>query len=194
MGSTQAGTIMGTAAYMSPEQASGKPVDRRADIWSFGVVLWEMLTGKRLFEGETISHTLAALLTQNHDLQQVPVKARRLLESCLQKNARQRLQAMGDWRLLVDETPREAVPAAQSRLPWVVAAALALIAVASLVFALWSRPAAAQKTAARFTIQLPSGQEMTTYPAITRDGRSIAYVTQQGADAPQLYLRDLNSF
>jgi eukaryotic-like serine/threonine-protein kinase len=194
MGATQAGTIMGTAAYMSPEQASGKPVDRRADIWSFGVVLWEMLTGKRLFEGETISHILAAVLTQSQDLQQVPVKARRLLESCLQKDAKQRLQAMGDWRLLVDETPRETAPAARSRLPWVVAAGLFLITAASLIFALVSRPAAVQKTAARFTIPLPPGQEITTYPAITRDGRTIAYVTQQGTEDSQLYLRDLNSF
>jgi eukaryotic-like serine/threonine-protein kinase len=194
MGATQAGTIMGTAAYMSPEQASGKPVDRRADIWSFGVVLWEMLTGKRLFEGETISHILAAVLTKEQDLVQVPVKARRLLESCLQKDAKQRLQAMGDWRLLVDETPRETAPAARSRLPWVVAAGLFLITAASLIFALVSRPAAVQKTEARFTIPLPPGQEITTYPAITRDGKTIAYVTQQGTDDTQLYLRDLNSF
>jgi eukaryotic-like serine/threonine-protein kinase len=194
MGATQAGAIMGTAAYMSPEQASGKPVDRRADIWSFGVVLWEMLTGKRLFEGETISHILAAVLTQNQDLRQVPVKARRLLESCLQKDAKQRLQAMGDWRLLVEETPRETAPASRSRLPWIVAAGLALIAAASVAFALWNRPAAVQKTSARLTIPLPPGQEITSYPAITRDGRTVAYVTQQGTDDSQLYLRDLNSF
>src|SRR6202041_2840449 len=68
---TQAGMIMGTAAYMSPEQAAGKPVDKRADIWSFGVVLFEMLTGKSLFEGKTVSHTLAAVLTKEPDLQQV---------------------------------------------------------------------------------------------------------------------------
>jgi serine/threonine protein kinase len=74
MRATQAGMIMGTAAYMSPEQASGKPVDKRADIRSFGVVLWEMLTGRRLFHDETISHTLAAVLTKEPDLQQVPVK------------------------------------------------------------------------------------------------------------------------
>src|ERR1700675_4437226 len=103
MRATQAGMIMGTAAYMSPEQASGKPVDKRADIWSFGVVLWEMLTGKRLFDGETISHTLAAVLTKEQDLQQVPVKARRLLESCLEKDPKQRLQAIGDWRLLLED-------------------------------------------------------------------------------------------
>jgi len=90
---TMAGMILGTAAYMSPEQARGKPVDRRADIWAFGVVLWEMLTGKRLFEGETISHVLAAVLTKEPDYQQVPSKVRRLLQSCLQKDPKQRLQS-----------------------------------------------------------------------------------------------------
>src|ERR1700693_2572221 len=74
MAATQAGMIMGTAAYMSPGQASGKPVDKRADIWSFGVVLWEMLTGKRLFEGETISHILASVLKDEPDFTQVPLK------------------------------------------------------------------------------------------------------------------------
>src|SRR5271167_3087644 len=104
---TRAGMILGTAAYMSPEQARGKAVDKRADIWAFGVVLYEMLTGKRLFEGETISDTLAAVLKTEPDLNQVPAKVRRLLEACLQKDRRQRLQAIGDWRLpLVDVQPQ----------------------------------------------------------------------------------------
>ncbi len=194
MRATEAGMIMGTAAYMSPEQASGKPVDRRADIWSFGVVLWEMLTGKRLFDGETISHTLAAVLTKEPDLQQVPVKVRRLLQSCLQKDAKLRLQAIGDWRLLLaDEQPQVIAPA-RSRLGWVVAAALALVAVASFIYALRHRPAAVEKTEARLTIPLPAGQEITTAPAITPDGRMVAYAAQQGSDEPQLYLRDSNSF
>jgi serine/threonine-protein kinase len=72
MRATQAGMIMGTAAYISPEQAAGKPVDRRADIWSFGVVLWEMLTGQRLFDGETVSHTLADVLRRDIDLAALP--------------------------------------------------------------------------------------------------------------------------
>ena len=101
---TQAGMIMGTAAYMSPEQAAGKLVDKRADIWSFGVVLFEMLTGKRLFEGETISHTLAAVLTKEPDLLQVPVRARRLLQSCLEKNPKRRLRDIGDVGLLLQES------------------------------------------------------------------------------------------
>src|SRR5271169_776610 len=96
---TRAGMILGTAAYMSPEQARGKTVDKRADIWAFGVVLFDMLTGKPLFGGKTVSDTLAAVLTKEPDLQQVPAKVRRLLQSCLQKDPKQRLQAIGDWRL-----------------------------------------------------------------------------------------------
>src|SRR3984885_6083073 len=112
---TRAGTILGTAGYMSPEQARGKVVDKRADIWAFGVVLFEMLTGKRLFEGETVSDTLAAVLTKEPDWEQVPAKVRRLLRACLQKAPEQRLQAIGDWRLLlVDVQPIQ--PAASSRL------------------------------------------------------------------------------
>src|SRR5215470_16474156 len=80
---TQAGMILGTAGYMSPEQARGKAVDKRADIWAFGVVLYEMLTGERLFQGETVSDTLAAVLKEEPDLAQVPVKVRRLLRLCL---------------------------------------------------------------------------------------------------------------
>jgi len=102
---TRAGMILGTAAYMSPEQARGKVVDKRADIWAFGVVLFEMFTGKRLFEGETVSDTLAQVLTKEPDWEQVPVKVRRLLEACLQKDARQRLQAIGDWSFLLMDAP-----------------------------------------------------------------------------------------
>ena len=76
---TQMGMILGTAAYMAPEQASGRPVDKRADIWAFGVVLWEMLAGRQMFEGETISHVLAAVLTREPDLTAVPLRVRHLL-------------------------------------------------------------------------------------------------------------------
>src|SRR5277367_3178711 len=93
---TRAGMILGTAGYMSPEQARGKAVDKRADIWAFGVVLYETITGQRLFEGETVSDILAHVLTREPDWKQVPVTVRKLLESCLQKDPRQRLQAIGD--------------------------------------------------------------------------------------------------
>src|SRR5262249_31964572 len=110
---TQAGMILGTAGYMAPEQARGKPVDKRADIWAFGVVLYETLTGEQLFQGETVSDTLAAVLKQEPDLMRVPAKVRRLLQACLQKDPKQRLQAIGDWRLMLEETAQPA-PTAKS--------------------------------------------------------------------------------
>src|ERR1700678_2164673 len=131
---TRAGMILGTAGYMSPEQARGKAVDRRADIWAFGVVLFEILTGKQLFQGETVSDTLAHVLTKEPDWEQVPAKVRRLLKRCMQKDPKQRLQAIGDWRLLIDAgaesiAPRRARHTAAS-LPWIAAAIFALIAAA----------------------------------------------------------------
>ena len=128
---TRAGVILGTAGYMAPEQARGSRTDRRADIWAFGVVLYEMLTSQRLFAGETISDTLAAVLTKEPDWTRVPVKARRLLRRCLEKDPKRRLQAIGDWQLLLEDV-REDVPGlartAKSRVPWAVAAAFAIIA------------------------------------------------------------------
>src|SRR5205823_5490108 len=107
MAGTNAGVILGTAPYMSPEQAAGKPVDRRADIWSFGVVTWEILTGKRLFEGETVSHTLAAVLTRDPDWSRLPSGTppaiRRLLRRCLQRDLKRRLPAIGVARLEIED-------------------------------------------------------------------------------------------
>src|SRR5437588_1066481 len=100
MRASEAGMIMGTAAYMAPEQARGQNVDRRADIWAFGVVVWEMLTGRRLFEGATVSDTLAAVLKTEPDLDSVPVKVRRLLRVCLVKDPRQRLGSICDVQFL----------------------------------------------------------------------------------------------
>ncbi len=107
IGATQAGVILGTASYMSPEQARGSNnVDKRADIWSFGVVLYEMVTGKRLFRGHTISDTLASVLKEKPDLDRAPLKVRRLLESCLEKDPKKRLRDIADaWRLLEVEHP-----------------------------------------------------------------------------------------
>ena len=100
------GVILGTAAYMSPEQARGRAVDKRTDIWAFGVVLYEMLTRKRAFEGEDVSLTLAAVMKSDPDLKalppDVPSSVRLCLERCLQKDPRQRLRDIGDVRLLLD--------------------------------------------------------------------------------------------
>src|SRR5262245_12553295 len=135
VGATQAGVILGTAAYMAPEQARGKVADKRTDIWAFGVVLFEMLTGRRLFEGEDASETLAAVIKEQPPLELVPMQVRRLLQSCLEKNPTQRLRDIGDaWRLL--DTPQSAHARARPWLPWGVATLFAIVA-AFTVWMLW---------------------------------------------------------
>jgi serine/threonine protein kinase/Tol biopolymer transport system component len=191
---TRSGTILGTAAYMSPEQARGKAVDRRADIWAFGVVLFEMLTGKPLFEGETVSDTLAQVLTKEPNWEQVPAKVRRLLEACLKKDARQRLQAIGDWRLLLMDVQPQATARSRSRLVWVLAtvAAVVTLALAALAFVHF-REKPPVKEMVRFEIPGPANL---TYgnnsPVVSPDGRNIAF-TATGADRKSmLWVRTLN--
>ena len=107
MAATSAGMILGTAAYMSPEQARGKVVDKRADIWAFGVVLYEMVTGRRLFEGEDVTETLALVIKGEPKWDGIPANVQRLLKSCLEKDPKRRLRDIGDaWRLL-EEAPRQ---------------------------------------------------------------------------------------
>jgi len=107
---TAAGVILGTAAYMSPEQAAGTAADRRADIWAFGVVLWEMLTGHKLFDGETVSHVLASVLKDEVELDElsasVPPRLRELVGRCLERSPKQRLQAIGEARIVLAELER----------------------------------------------------------------------------------------
>ena len=138
---TAAGQILGTAAYMAPEQARGKAVDKRADIWAFGVVLYEILTGRRLFEGETISDTLVAVLKVEPDWSRVPAKIQRLLRSCLEKDPKRSLRDIADaWRLTEDT----AAPAVTRVLPWKVAAAALVLICAIALWAPWrgtGRPA-----------------------------------------------------
>src|SRR5437867_3860508 len=122
---TRAGMIMGTAAYMSPEQAQGKPVDKRADIWAFGVLLYEMVTGRGMFQGETVSDTLAAVLTKEPEWERAPAKVQRLLKRCLEKDPQRRLHDISGVELLLEETP-EGTALRHSRVPWAVAAALAV--------------------------------------------------------------------
>src|SRR6202163_3931128 len=126
---TRAGMILGTAAYMSPEQARGQSVDRRSDIWAFGVLLYEMLTGKQLFHGNTVSDILASVLKDEPNLEQVPAKVRPLLRRCLEKEPKKRLQAIGDWELLLSAGDESVAPERTRRaslLPWIVAAVLAI--------------------------------------------------------------------
>ena len=142
MAATRQGVILGTAAYMSPEQAKGKTVDRRADVWAFGAVLYEMLTGKQPFHGEDVMEILAAVVNKEPAFDALPAKTpsviRNLVRRCLEKNIKRRLQHIGEARILIDDAlsgaaPAEAVSAApgknRERLPWAVAAAVAIIAV-----------------------------------------------------------------
>ena len=201
---TQLGTILGTAAYMAPEQARGKPTDKRADIWAFGVVLYEMLTGTRAFPGDDVTDTLAAVVRGEPDWTRLPPGLPPTLvlylKRCLQKDPKQRIPDMATIRLALQgafETAPQTIPNRPARssqpLVWV-SAAIAVVSLGVAAFALWSRPAAVAQTSARLTIALPAGAELTSYPAITSDGRTVAYVAQQGTEDSQLYLRDLNSF
>src|SRR5262249_27108452 len=104
---TQAGVILGTAAYMAPEQARGKAVDKRADIWAFGVVLYEMLTGEQLFQGQDITEILASVLKEEPDFERIPAKARAVLRRCLEKDPRNRLRDIGDAMAWLEVAPVE---------------------------------------------------------------------------------------
>src|SRR6185312_104454 len=144
MHATQAGMILGTAGYMAPEQAKGKSADKRADIWAFGVVLHELLTGQRLFMGETVTDTLAAVVLTQPKLEDVPSQVRRMLKRCLEKDPQKRLRDIGDAMALLEEAPSAVVapvaPAAPpprsllARLAWPAAFGLSLLAAAALAF------------------------------------------------------------
>lgn len=109
--------ILGTAAYMSPEQARGKAVDKPTDIWAFGAVLYEIVTGKRLFRGEDLAETLASVMKERPDLSEVPARVRRLIERCLEKDPKKRLRDIADMELLLDESSGTASPAQAASLP-----------------------------------------------------------------------------
>ncbi|HEY5618823.1 MAG TPA: protein kinase [Vicinamibacterales bacterium] len=190
---TQIGMILGTAAYMAPEQASGKPVDKRADIWAFGVVLWEMLTGRRMFEGETLSHVLAAVLTKEPDLTAVPPRVRPLLARCLEKDAKKRLRDIGDAMGLVQgfETSASGAEAGtpgvtRSRTwPGVGGWAVAAVLAAALAVAAWLRPATsvdAEPPMVRFQIERATDiyNNTATAFAVSPDGLMLAHY---GADS-----------
>jgi eukaryotic-like serine/threonine-protein kinase len=181
---TRVGVILGTAAYMSPEQASGKPVNKRADIWSFGVVLYEMLTGRMLFDGETVSHIMAAVLTKEPDWNRVPVKVRQLLRSCLEKDPKRRLRDIGDAFRLFENPPLQA--AARTRVPWVVAGVLG-VGLAIALGALWTftRPVeTSQQPVVRLDLDLGgavSASNIGTDTILSPDGTRLVFVSQ-GAD------------
>ena len=207
---TEVGIILGTAAYMAPEQAKGRAVDKRADIWAFGCVLHEMLTGQRAFEGESVAETLGLIFAREpHSLlaslpPATPAPLRTLIARCLVKDPRDRLRDIGDARQLIDDAiagRTETTPAAEdaARKPSAprvravrVMAVLALVALAAA--AGWFARPTPPRAALRLSIALPPGEQVTTAPAISPDGRLVAYAAGRTAGSSQLYLRALDDF
>jgi Tol biopolymer transport system component len=206
---TQPGVILGTAAYMSPEQARGEAVDQRTDIWAFGVVLWKMLSGRTLFAGPTVSDTLAAVLKVDPDPRQLPVgtpaKVRHLLQRCLRKDPRDRLRSIADARLVVEEVERgelDEVPAAGAAaaarwsLGWVaaaLAAAVVLGALATVAIGRLATPAPAAPRVVRFEIPPPEKLVQVGAPKISPDGRHVAFAAREESGTVRVWLRSLDS-
>src|SRR6202049_2838760 len=169
IGQTEAGMILGTASYMSPEQAKGKPVDHRADIYAFGLVLYEMLTGQRLHHGETTTEVLASVIKEEPQWDKVPAQVQRLLRRCLEKDPQKRLRHIGDVMALVDDMPVAPVtapaPVRPRRRWWVVSASACALAAAVAAFAVWLLKPAAPKPVTRFAMSLPAGQRLCTLRA-----------------------------
>ncbi|MEP7365055.1 MAG: protein kinase [Acidobacteriota bacterium] len=187
MNASLTGVIMGTAGYMSPEQARGLKVDRRADIWAFGVVLYEMVTGQSLFSGETVADKLAGVLTKELDLHRAPVRFQPLLRQCLQRDPRKRLGWIGDVRFLLEAPPVEST-ARPSRWPLLALAAALLASLAALAFVLARRPASEERPVRRFSLASPNlTSAFAAHVQISPDGKHIAYV-----DSNRLWVRDFD--
>jgi serine/threonine protein kinase len=197
---TIAGTVLGTAAYMSPEQARGKAVDKRADIWAFGCVLYEMVTGARPFDGETVSDVLAHVIGKEPDLGRVPARLRRLIAACLVKDPKHRLRDIGDaWQQLDDRelqssTPKPRPPLA-ARVLWPLATAALLSAFAALAW-MHFRERAPEPRVIRTTLLPPDGTTYDERPlekfALSPDGRWIAFSARSGTGPLQLWVRRLD--
>jgi serine/threonine protein kinase/Tol biopolymer transport system component len=208
---TQQGVILGTAAYMSPEQAKGRTVDKRADIWAFGAVLFEMLTGRQLFTGETVSETLAAVLMREPDFSKLPQnlhpKILEALKRCLEKEARNRYSGISDSRVDIQDALADPsgvlvqpVAAVEPRkklrigLSWVAAALVLGLIIAGV--AVWKLKPPEPKQVIRFEYELPAGQQFNRNPAgavryqfaVSPDGSQFVYSTTEG-----LYLRSMDA-
>jgi Tol biopolymer transport system component len=189
---SRVGMILGTAAYMSPEQARGKNVDKRADIWAFGVVVYEMVTGRKLFDGEDVSEILAKVIQSEPRWDGVPVQVQRLLKKCLEKDPKRRLRDIGDaWELLDSTTlaaPRHSIA------PWLVAGVVTL-ALAALAFVHFrEQPPTPELT--RFQIPLPANLtflESFGPEEISPDGRKLAFGAVDAAGVPRLWVRSFDS-
>ena len=211
--STQLGMILGTAAYMAPEQAKGRAVDRRADVWAFGVVLFEMLTGRRVFNGEDVSEVLASVLKTDPDWTSLPADlpapVRRLLQRCLEKDPKKRLRDVSEGVIQMDDALAGGLSSGlitaetTARRPWwsrplVVAAATAVVAAAAVYVAgKATAPAAAPSESVRFSFNPSPALNVTPMYrdfAISPDGRLIVFSAIAAQTPPMLYVRRLDEF
>jgi serine/threonine protein kinase len=200
---TNAGVILGTAAYMAPEQAKGKTVDRRADIWAFGVVLYEMLTGRMLFSRETVSETMAAVIVEEPDWTalpaNIPARVRDVLRRCLVKEPRNRVQAIGDARITIEEVQGGAevdfavVQAPARRRSKVWAGVAAVFFLTTISFAAFSILYINRATPPeiRLEVSTPSTTDPFSF-AISPDGRRLVFVASNEGKS-QLWVRPLDS-
>jgi serine/threonine-protein kinase len=206
---TVAGVILGTASYMSPEQARGRPIDKRADIWAFGCVLHEMLTGRKVFVGETISDTLAAVLRAKPDPDTLPDATprsiHRLLRRCLEKDPDRRLHDIADAVLEIDDAaaePEEVATTADAaprrgRLPWILTALLAVVALIAIASS-WLAPERAAPDSLSVSVvvsdelSLMGGAAGDMLAAISPDGRQLAFTARRD-ETTLLYLRSFDS-
>jgi Tol biopolymer transport system component len=191
--------ILGTAAYMAPEQARGKPVDKRADIWAFGAVLYEMLTGRRAFDGEDVSSIPAAVIQSEPRWDGVPPSVRELLGSCLQKDPKKRLRDIGDvWALLDDDTPAHSRSRAATA-GWVAAGLFAVVAGIAFWGPWRTAPSVTAQPLLRLDVDL--GEDVSLAPlfaptfsslVISPDGTRLAYLGSLSGASPKLFTRRLH--
>ena len=207
---TVAGVILGTAGYMSPEQARGRPVDKRTDIWSFGCILYEMLSGGRVFPGETVTDSIGATIHKEPDWSLLPPDTppvvQLLLRRCLQKDRRRRLQDIGDARVEIEETLTDPLSSSLSlagaalatrrrpSLAWPIAVAMVIIAAASVT---WSLVRPSPRLEGRFSIVMPADTALfltdKVSVALSPDGRRLVYGAE-GPEGVQLFVREMGRF
>ncbi len=202
---TQAGMIMGTAAYMSPEQARGRPVDRRTDIWAFGCVLYEMLTGVAAFSRETVTDTLSAITRDEPDWNvhpDIPPHLNRLLRRCLDKDPRTRLRDIGEARIALvgsnigDPAPFHIEAGRSPRAPagaamWAVALLLALAASAVTWWIASRRPAADAQSLGPVVTRVTADSGLTTSPTVAPNGSLLAYASDRGGGSMNIWVQPL---
>jgi Tol biopolymer transport system component/predicted Ser/Thr protein kinase len=198
---TAAGVVLGTTAYMSPEQALGKPVDKRADVWSYGVVFYEMLTGSRMHKGDSAQEIMAAVLKDEPDLTKVPPQAHRLLKRCLEKDPNKRLRHIGDVIALLDEPPSgsQSAVAAQPKAAkkrWLWPAIAAGILAAGVILAIWTpwRTSTGHAQAVRFEVGPAEGMTFNAGAAmsVSPNGRWMVFPATGSDNATRYWLRSLD--